>query len=159
MDDFKPDTGSGRDPSREHNQDQKLDDDLAAEQAAIERQEQAIAARARQRTDDNARDLVRLMLLMLCIAVGILAYVLWDDWRQGQVISSRPIGTLQRMGSAGGLRGGVVLETETGFYPLDRPMAAAKGVALTLELRSNGTQFVCDPARVTCVRTTQASLQ
>lgn len=88
-------------------------------------------------------------LLLLALAIPVL-WALWNGWTGSQVVASRPIGTLQRISASDHH---FVLETETGFYPLLRPMRGTRGTALVLELRRNGEHQICDAARTRCVPT------
>lgn len=143
----------------ETNADPELDADLAAEQAAILRDERDRASRLKQRLDEIHRTICRLLWVAACFPAGLAIYLLRDSFLEQQVASSLPIGTLQGMSAAGGSRGGVVLQTESGYYPLKKPIAAAQGVALTVAVRRNGSRYVCSPGRATCVATVRRSLE
>ena len=58
------------------------------------------------------------------------------------------------MSGPGGLQGRVVIETDTGSYPLLQAPVIHKGTPLVLELRGNGQRFVCDLPRTLCIKTT-----
>lgn len=143
----------------ETNAEPELDVDLAAEQAAILRDEQDRAVRLKQRLENIHRTIFRLLWVAACFPAGLAIYLLRDSFLEQQVASSQPIGTLQGMSVAGGSRGGVVLQTESGYYPLKTPIAAARGVSLTVEVRRNGSRYVCSPGRAICVETARRSLE
>lgn len=75
-------------------------------------------------------------------------------FEEEQVVSAKPIGTLQRIsGQDGGFRRRTVIETETGFYTVRGLGGAIKGTPLTLELRASGALYICAPARRPCLPT------
>lgn len=93
-----------------------------------------------------------LLWVVLALGAVIVAHKAWDTWHGQQVQSRTPIGTVVHMSGAGRE---LMLETETGFYPLNEPLAAAKGVPLVLEVRGNGERLVCDVAATVCSRTSR----
>ena len=121
-----------------------------------------------KRLDDNATWVAALFkIVLLLIAIQVSIWV-WGAWRERQVESMEPIGTLHSMTAGSGWRGGSVIEVhaipdngsiETRFYPLDEPMAATQGTPLILETRANGELFICDAQRQACVRTAPAMLR
>lgn len=126
--------------------------DAVAEQQQ-EQAERDRAAEVQRRLDDNASELAALLVFALTIPIGWALWWGWTEWMDRQVESSQPIGTVLRVGSAGSFSGSVVLETESGFYPLGKAITVAKGTALVLELRRSGRRFVCDVPRRLCVQT------
>lgn len=119
---------------------------------------QASAARLQQRLAALHRQITRRLLLALALLAAFFGQLWWEARQAQKVLSSQPIGSLLGL-HAGGADGRFVLETETAYYPTKRPLAAAKGVALSLELRGNGSRFICAPRRSACVETTRESLQ
>jgi hypothetical protein len=93
-----------------------------------------------------------LLWVVLALGTVIVAHKAWDTWHGQQVQSRTQIGTVVHMSGAGRQ---LLLETETGFYPLNEPLAAAKGTPLVLEVRGNGERFVCDVAATVCSRTSR----
>ena len=55
-------------------------------------------------------------LLLLFVGLPLLWCLgtLWETWRDAEVVSSQPIGSLSRMSGATGWAGKVVIETEVG---------------------------------------------
>ncbi len=109
--------------------------------------------------EDNASDPLEQVLMLFFSLLGGAPFILtllWAGgyWRQSEVISSSPIGHFIRMSGPGGFPGGVVIETDTGSYPLLKPPVISRGTALVLELRGNGQRFVCDLTRTLCIKTT-----
>lgn len=82
---------------------------------------------------------------------------LWETWRDAEVVSSQPIGSLSRMSGTTGFAGKVVIETDEGYFPLHEAVALPKGTALVLEERGSGRRYVCDLPRNLCVRTSRES--
>lgn len=112
--------------------------------------------------------------LLLVGFFGLLAPVgiTWrDHWLEEQVMQSRSIGTLSAMtvqavqgatvpvGLSQSLHSIMVVETAVAYYPLAAPTVVYKKAILTLELRGNGRQFLCDAVRVTCVATSALTLK
>lgn len=106
-------------------------------------------------TDGVALLLDVLLVAMLFAAAGKLV---WDCAGDQEVASTQPIGLVKSVSAAGGLRGGVILETETGYYPLLGSITAPKGAAVSLEVRQNGNRYVCDGGRQVCVQTVRDAL-
>jgi hypothetical protein len=104
------------------------------------------------------RSLVYLVLLGLSIPLYFIGDAIYDHFAKRQVVSSRPIGTLQRAVGSGG-RFAYVLETESAFYPRMKPLATQKGAQLILEIRSNGARYVCSANRSACARTSDHELE
>lgn len=71
-----------------------------------------------------------------------------------QVESSTPIGRVVNVTGGGGLAVELVVQTDTGFYPLKASVAIERGTPLRLERRWNGATFVCT-ADHDCRETTQ----
>lgn len=103
--------------------------------------------------------IVNSLMVWLMLPVGVSLYLGWDAWQETQPVASQPIGTLVGLSAGGGLDGWAVLATETGFYPVQRPLVAARGTALQLEVRRNGARYVCARERAACVKTTRESLR
>ena len=94
-------------------------------------------------------------LFLLMVALAVLGILVWLDIdMHTQVVSRQPIGHFQRMSGPGGLLGSVVIETETGSYPLWGTPVIAKGTPLVLEVRASGYHYICDESRGLCVQTT-----
>jgi len=92
----------------------------------------------------------------LLMGLPLILFLLWvgRSWWQSEVVSSRPIGNVIGMSGPGGWRSRVVIETDTGFYPLLQAPVISKGTPLLLELRGSGQRFVCDLPRTLCIKTT-----
>jgi hypothetical protein len=88
----------------------------------------------------------------------LLGEAVYDHYAEQKVVSSRPIGTVQRAGGSGE-RFAYALETETAFYPLAKPLAAQKGAQLFLEIRANGARYICSANRSACSRTSDHELE
>lgn len=152
--------------SRQHTR-QQLRDEIGAI-GPMDRSSRRRMHAAQKSLATNAKDLVRLfqlMLLLIAIQIGIL---IWGAWWGQHVQSTESIGVLQSMTAGSGGRGGAVIEvrvplengsTETRFYPLDQPMAAAKGAQLVLEYRGNSRYFICDAQGQSCARTASHMLR
>lgn len=82
---------------------------------------------------------------------------LWENWRDAEVVSSQPIGSLSRMSGATGWAGKVVIETGEGYFPLQEAVVLSKGTPLVLEERGSGRRYICDLPRSLCVRTSRES--
>ena len=94
-------------------------------------------------------------LFLLFVALAVLCILVWLDLNMySEVVSRRPIGHFQRMSAPGGLMGHVVIETDTGSYPLRGTPVIARGTLLVLELRASGYRYICDEPRSLCMRTT-----
>lgn len=97
-----------------------------------------------------------LLSIFFAMLVGIPAvlFILWilGYTRESEVVSSRPIGNFVSMSGPGGLKNSVVIETDTGSYPLLSVPVIVKGTALVLELRGNDQRFVCDASRTLCIK-------
>ncbi len=92
--------------------------------------------------------------IVVTAMVALLGAMGWLGWQLEvgrRVVATEPIGTLQALVGGGGDRVAMVLETTRGFYPLQEPVALARGMALVLQLRRNGRWFVCDVDGVSCV--------
>lgn len=57
------------------------------------------------------------------------------------------------MSGPGGLQGRVVIETDTGSYPLLSAPVISKGTSLVFELRGTGQRLVCDLPHTLCIKT------
>ena len=90
----------------------------------------------------------------LLMGLPLILFLLWVgiSWWQSEVVSSRPIGNVIGMSGPGGWRSRVVIETDTGFYPLLQAPVISKGTPLLLELRGSGQRFVCDLPRTLCIK-------
>lgn len=94
-------------------------------------------------------------LFLLMVALVVLIILVWLGLDMySEVVSRRPIGHFQRMSGSGGLLNHVVIETETGSYPLWGTPVIAKGTPLVLEVRASGYRYICDESRDLCVQTT-----
>lgn len=111
------------------------------------------ATPAEQHTSWTERFLHGLFLFMAVLAVLVILVWLGLDM-YSEVVSRRTIGHFQRMSGSGGLLNHVVIETETGFYPLWGTPVIAKGTPLVLEVRASGYHYICDESRGLCVQTT-----
>lgn len=98
-------------------------------------------------------------LLLLFVGLPLLWCLgtLWETWRDAEVVSSQPIGSLSRMSGATGWAGKVVIETEEGYFPLQEAVVLPKGTPLVLEERGSGRRYICDLPRRLCVRTSRES--
>lgn len=93
-------------------------------------------------------------LFVLLVALAVLGFLVWLDLdTHSKVVSRKPIGHFQRMSGPGGLPNRVVIETETGSYPLFGSPVITKGTRLVLEVRASGYHYVCDETRSLCVQT------
>ncbi|WP_157045707.1 hypothetical protein [Polaromonas sp. JS666] len=92
----------------------------------------------------------------LLMGLPLILFLFWigGSWWQSEVVSSRPIGNFIHMSGPGGLQSRVVIETDSGFYPLLQAPVISKGTSLVLELRGSGQRFVCDLPRTLCIKTT-----
>jgi hypothetical protein len=108
--------------------------------------------------DSKSDPLDRFLIPSFALLMGLplILFLFWvgGSWWQSEVVSSRPIGHFIRMSGPGGLQGRVVIETDTGSYPLQQAPVIGKGTPLVLELRGNGQRFVCDLPRALCIKTT-----
>lgn len=84
----------------------------------------------------------------------LVAWTAMDTWLGEQVASTRPIGSVRTLTGGGGIGIKLVVETESGFYPLRTAISAEKGAALVLEHRENGDHYVCDLRNHKCAKTT-----
>ncbi len=102
---------------------------------------------------DSSCDLVFVAVAAVAMAMllGAMGWLGWQLEVGRRVVGSESIGTLQAVTGGGGERVAMVLETSRGFYPLQEPVALARGVALVLQVRRNGRWFVCDADDVHCV--------
>lgn len=108
---------------------------------------------ATRHTSGTERILHRLFLLLVILAV--LGVLVWLGVEQhSEVVSRHPIGHFQRMSGPGGWPGRVVIETETGSYPLWGTPVIAKGTPLVLETRGSGDRYICDEPGSLCIETT-----
>lgn len=73
-----------------------------------------------------------------------------------QVESSTPIGKVVNVTGGGGWAVKLVVQTDTGFYPLKGSVAIERGTPLHLERRRNGDTFVCAEDHG-CVETAQGA--
>lgn len=94
------------------------------------------------------------MLALLSLPAMLLVIDWVEHWGDAEVVSSQPIGALQRLTVQRGFGAGLVIETELGFYPLRGSASIAKGTPLVLELRGSGKRYVCDTSRSLCLETT-----
>lgn len=96
------------------------------------------------------------MMLFFAVLMGlpVILFLFWVGryWWQSEVVSSRPIGHFIHMSGPGGLQSRVVIETDSGFYPLLQAPVISKGTPLVLELRGSGQRFVCDLPRTLCIK-------
>ena len=91
-------------------------------------------------------------MLALFLLGFLLPVYLSTDWLgQRAAVTRSPIGHLVALHAHGGWGSRLVIETETGFFPVHGDVAGAKGVALFLESRRWGPDFICDESRTTCV--------
>ncbi|MFC5522611.1 hypothetical protein [Polaromonas jejuensis] len=108
--------------------------------------------------ESKSDPLDRFLVLFFALLMGLplILFLFWvgSYWWQSEVISSRPIGNFIRMSGPGGLRSRVVIETDTGSYPLLWAPVISKGTPLLLELRGTGERFVCDLPHTLCIKTT-----
>jgi hypothetical protein len=108
--------------------------------------------------DSKSDPLEQFLMLFFALLVGlpVILFLSWvgGHWRQAEVVSSRPIGDFIRMSGPGGLQGRVVIETDTGSYPLLKAPVISKGTPLVLELRGNDQRFVCDLPHTLCIKST-----
>lgn len=95
------------------------------------------------------------LVFLLLLALAVLGSLVWLDHRlHTEVVLRQPIGQFQRMSGPGGLQGNVVIETDTGSYPLRGTPAIAKGTLLVMEARASGYRYICDAPRSLCIETT-----
>ena len=107
---------------------------------------------AQQRTSWLERFLLQLFVLLLALAV--LGFLVWLDIRMhSEAVSRQPIGRFLSMSGPGGIPSRVVIETDTGSYPLKGVPAVAKGTPLVLEVRASGYRYICDVSRSLCIGT------
>ena len=96
------------------------------------------------------------LMLFFAVLMGlpVILFLFWigRSWWQSEVVSSRPIGHFIHMSGPGGLQSRVVIETDSGFYPLLQAPVISKGTSLVLELRGSGQRFVCDLPRTLCIK-------
>ncbi len=104
-------------------------------------------------TSRPERFLHRLFLLLIALAV-LCVLVLLGFQPYSEVVSRQPIGHFQRMSGPGGWPGRVVIETESGSYPLWGTPVIAKGTPLVLETRASGNRYICDESGSLCLETT-----
>ena len=101
---------------------------------------------------------IHALLLLAAFLISILGYFFWDNWQTGRVETSTPIGHLIGMAAAGGPAWPVVIQTESGFFPLREAVSIQKGTELLLERRTSEDRFVCDLQRTVCVQTSPQTL-
>ena len=99
-------------------------------------------------------ELSLLAFFALLMGLPVILFLFWigRSWWQSEVVSSRPIGHFIHMSGPGGLQSRVVIETDSGFYPLLQAPVISKGTSLVLELRGSGQRFVCDLPRTLCIK-------
>lgn len=110
-----------------------------------------------RRQRSSRRLLTQLIFLFVGLPLLWCLGTLWETWRDAEVVSSQPIGSLSRMSGATGWGGKVVIETEEGYFPLHEAVALPKGMPLVLEERGSGRRYICDLPRSLCVRTSRES--
>jgi hypothetical protein len=99
-------------------------------------------------------ELILKLLFLALFGLLLIAFIVWQgSWRQGVLVSSRPIGGFIRMSGPGGLQERVVIETSTGSYPLRSAAVISKGTPLVLDLHRSGARYVCDVPRTLCIQT------
>lgn len=105
--------------------------------------------------ESDLLDKFLLRLFVLLMAMTLFWFLFWVGGygRQSEVVSSRTIGHFIRMSGPGGWQDKVVIETDTGSYPLLQAPAIPRGTPLLLELRGSGQRFVCDLPRTLCIKT------
>ena len=108
--------------------------------------ESAFVPKAEERPEPT----YRLLWVVFGLCVLMLLYQLYDGWMGRQVSSRQPIGSVVRVTGEGRQ---LLIETETGFYPLSRALVVEKGTRLVLETRGNGDRYVCNVAGTVCGRT------
>jgi hypothetical protein len=108
--------------------------------------ESAFVPKAEERPEHKPR----LLWVVFGLCVLMLLYQLYDGWMGRQVSSRQPIGSVVRVTGEGRQ---LLIETETGFYPLSRALVVEKGTRLVLETRGNGDRYVCNAAGTVCGRT------
>jgi hypothetical protein len=105
--------------------------------------ESAFVPKAEERPEHKPR----LLWVVFGLCVLMLLYQLYDGWMGRQVSSRQPIGSVVRVTGEGRQ---LLIETETGFYPLSRALVVEKGTRLVLETRGNGDRYVCNAAGTVC---------
>jgi len=114
-------------------------------------------ARTRPRARQRQTGLAKFLALVATAAACVLVYALYDQYLETRVERVESLGSLQRV--LGGTLGyPVIVETETAYLPLERPLAIAKGAPLVLETRANQTRYVCSADQTICARTTRKTL-
>lgn len=119
-------------------QDQRAGDDHAVETASRDRWDAAV---------DCFLGVGAFLLVMCAVVYAVLGT---------RVESSTPIGKVVNVTGGGGLTVKLVVQTDTGFYPLEASVAIERGTPLRLERRWNGDTFVC-AADHGCVETAQSA--
>lgn len=89
-------------------------------------------------------------------AFVLVSYMAVSAFLGAQVEATVPIGKVVHVTGGGGMAVKLVVQTETGFYPLRNSVVIERGTSLFLEKRKNGDVYVCGPHRG-CVPTSQAA--
>lgn len=104
----------------------------------------------------NTRSLTRWFLAGLAMPVLLVTVYGWEQYRNAQVVSSSPIGTLQDLRPvqqpAGFKPVVLVLKTSTDFVALHDPLNLPLGAQLMQERRASGRTYVCDAQRTQCAQ-------
>jgi len=86
----------------------------------------------------------------------LVCYVIVSAVLGTLVEASAHIGKVVNVTGGGGLAVKLLVQTESGFYPLKRSVVIEPGTPLILERRQNGDVYVCGPNH-DCVETAQSS--
>lgn len=89
-------------------------------------------------------------------AFVLVSYMALSAFLGAQVEATVAIGKVVNVTGGGGLAVKLVVQTETGFYPLKASVVIERDTPLFLEKRKNGDVYVCGPDRG-CVSTSQAA--
>lgn len=90
------------------------------------------------------------------VAFLIVGYVAVSAFLGSQVEASANIGRVVNVTGGGGLAVKLLVQTESGFYPLKASVVIENGTPLILEKRVNGDVYVCAPNRG-CVQTAHSA--
>lgn len=90
------------------------------------------------------------------VAFLLVGYVAVSALLGAQVEASVSIGKVVNVTGGGGLAVKLLVQTESGFYPLKTSVVIESGTPLILEKRLNGDVYVCGPNRG-CVQTAQSA--
>ena len=74
-------------------------------------------------------------------------------WVQGRVVSRLALGPLLNLSAMGGLPRSTMVETQTGFYPVEGTVSASRGVPMRLLITDKGQRYLCDAQEQLCLRT------